>query len=152
MFWNKIVVLSFFLHALYPAPNTIALSGGNKNIILDHGEIKTKIWVLKFLCSKSGDGRFRIILPDPLGNMDPDPGSQKNRDNLIKIYQNYRNRNFFLKKSLFWFNTQIISSKITTKKIGSGSADPDPHRNEVDPKHWGVPSILSFIEDKKTHK
>jgi hypothetical protein len=28
-----------------------------------------------------------------------------------------------------------------------GSADPDPHQNVMDPEHWCVPYLQSFLED-----
>ena len=42
----------------------------------------------------------------------------------------------------------ICSDRIRIRIPGRGSADPDPHQNEADPKHWLLPlhyTSLCFV-------
>ena len=39
----------------------------------------------------------------------------------------------------------ICSDRIRIRNPGRGSADPDPHQNEADPKHWPYTSLCFVI-------
>ena len=69
--------------------------------------------------------RIRIIGPDP------DPL----QETLIWIWVPKKNRDNSQTKQqeITYF---VILGRIRIHYPGSGSADPDPHQNETDPKHW----------------